>query len=213
MSQVSELKMAINATFGSILNEIQLSNLNFSIQMTPFAAYIILKKSTQKDLHGVPANPSPPVLYLLQQAQQEHLALQDENCKLKVALEMLKNKNDTIVSETIGLREEIEFKNNAIEVMEANEKNLRSRLDLLENEKSESYATKAATELKIKDIKNKHTEEVRDLESRVGKLSKALKVKEKVENDLNNARETIKTLKSEKSLLKMAHCDTYGRCM
>ena len=86
--------------------------------------------------------------------------------------------------------------------MEANDHNLRSRLDLLEDEKSKCCATKAATELKIKDIKNKHTEEVRDLESRVGKLSKALKVKEKVENDLNNARETIKTLKSEKSLLK-----------
>ena len=79
MSQVTDLKMAINATFGSILNEIQLSNLNFSIQLTPFAAYIILKKFTQKDLHGVPSNPSPPVLYLLQQVQQEHLALQDEN--------------------------------------------------------------------------------------------------------------------------------------
>ena len=52
------------------------------------------------------------------------------------------------------------------------------------------------------EIKNKHTEEIRDIEVRVGKLNKALKAKEKVDHDLNNARETIKTLKSEKSLLK-----------
>ena len=38
---------------------------------------------------GVHASPSPPVLYLLHQVQQEHLALQDENSKLKATLEML----------------------------------------------------------------------------------------------------------------------------
>ena len=202
MSQVTDMKMAINATFESILNEIQLSNLNFSIQMTPFAAYIVLKKSTIKDLNGVPATPSPPVLYLLQRSQQEHLAVQDENHKLKAALEMLKKKNDTMVCENVGLRKEIEVKNNAIEAMEANHDNLRSRLDLLEDEKTKSCATKAATELKIKEMKNKHTEEIRDLEVQVGKLSKTLKGKEKVDNDLYNARENIKTLKSEKSLLR-----------
>ena len=202
MNQVTDMKMAINTTFGSILNEIQLSNLNFSIQMTPYAAYIVLKKSAQRDPHGVPVSPSPPVLYLLQKAQQEHLALQDENYNLKVALEMLEKKNYTIVRENAGLREEIEEKNIVIETMKANDDMLHSRLELLEEEQSKSRASKAATELKIKEINKKHTEELRDLNVQVGKLSKALKVKEKVDKDLKHARETIKTLRSEKSLLK-----------
>ena len=62
MSTVTDLKMAINTTFGSILKEIRLSNFNFSIQVTPFAANIILKKSVPKDLNGVPASSSLPIL-------------------------------------------------------------------------------------------------------------------------------------------------------
>ena len=61
---------------------------------------------------------------------------------------MLKNKSDA--SENIGLHEEIKFKNNAIEVMEANEDNLCSRLDFLEDIKSNICATKSAMNLKIK---------------------------------------------------------------
>ena len=37
MNQFSELKMSVDATFSSILNEIQLSGLNFKIQVTPYA--------------------------------------------------------------------------------------------------------------------------------------------------------------------------------
>ena len=202
MSQVTDLKMAINTTFGSILNEIQLSNLNFSIQMTPFAANIILKKSVQKDRNGVPASPSPPILYLLQQARQEHLALENENHKLKVASDILKNNYDTIMHENKCLRKEIEEKNDAIEVMEADNGKLRSRLDCLEDEQAKNCVASAPSELRIKEMKNKHTMELRDLKAEVRKLTGALKVKEKVDKDLHNARETIKNLKSEKSLLK-----------
>ena len=45
----SDLTMAIDTTFNSILNEIQLSKLNFAIHLTPYAAYITLKKSTLVD--------------------------------------------------------------------------------------------------------------------------------------------------------------------
>ena len=75
----SELEMAVNNTYASIVNEIQLSNLNFTIQMTPFASYITLKKSVQKDINGLPAMPSPPLLLLLQKAQQQILHLENEN--------------------------------------------------------------------------------------------------------------------------------------
>ena len=77
MNQVTELKMAVDATFSSIISEIQLSNLNFSLQITPFTAYITLKKSVIKDKHDNQAVPSPPILFLLQQAQQTIRELQD----------------------------------------------------------------------------------------------------------------------------------------
>ena len=94
MDAVTELAMATNTTFSSILNEIQYSNLNFSIKMTPFAAYITLKKSVQKDINGFYATPSPPLLFLFQQAQDEIIRLQTENTKLRDDCETLKKKND-----------------------------------------------------------------------------------------------------------------------
>ena len=63
------MKMAVDATFSSILNEIQLSNLNFTIQVTPYAAYITLKKSSLKNQNGSYAVPSPPLLSVIQEAQ------------------------------------------------------------------------------------------------------------------------------------------------
>ena len=71
------------------------------------------------------------------------------------------------------LRKEIEEKNDAIEVMEADNGKLRSRLDCLEDEQAKNCAASATSELSIKEI--------------------ALKVKEKVDKDLHDARETIKT--------------------
>ena len=202
MNPVTDMTMAINTTFGEIINQIQLSNLNFCIQLTPFGANITLKKSVQKDLNGVPLSPSPPVLFLLQQVHQEHQAMKAENYELKAASEILKNKLDTIVNENIVLNKSIEEKTNTVEILEAANKNMLGRLDLIEREQMKCCAAKAATEVKIKENKKKHTEEIRDLQAELSKLSKTLKTKHKIENDLNNARETIKTLKLEKSSLK-----------
>ena len=138
--------MAINTTFGSILNEIQLSNLNFSIQMTPFAAYIVSKKSAQKDLDGVPVSPSPPVLYLFQQAQQEYLALQDENyIEVKSWFRDAQEQKwyNCKWKHCIALRKKTEDKNKTIK---ANDDNLRSKFTLLEEKHSKSVATKATIE-------------------------------------------------------------------
>ena len=202
MSSITDLTMAINSTYGAILNQIQLSNLNFSINMTPFAAYITLKKSVQKDLHGVPSTPSPPVLYILQQVQQEHRALQAENDELKVTSEILKNKLDDVENQNVGLLKEVESKNTIVDVLEANNKTLNRKVDVLENELSRCGAAKAATESKIKESKKKHVEEVRELQEQVTKLNKVVKAKNKVDKDLSNAREVIKTLKADKSVLK-----------
>ena len=91
MTPVTELEMATNTTFQSILNEIQLSNLNFTIKTTPYAAYITLKKTVQRKINGDLATPAPPQLYLLQEAQEKILRLQVENEKLVADAKILEN--------------------------------------------------------------------------------------------------------------------------
>ena len=78
--------MAIDATFNSILNEVQMSNLNFAIQLTPFAAYITLKKSTQVDKSGRSTTPSAPLFLHLQQAYRDQGTAQEEITRLKALL-------------------------------------------------------------------------------------------------------------------------------
>ena len=74
----SDLEMATNASFSSILNEIQLSNLNFTIEMTPFAAFITLKKTVLKD-----KNSRYPFNSNSFSPQQEIFSLRQENANLK----------------------------------------------------------------------------------------------------------------------------------
>ena len=107
MSQTSDtdLEMAVSATFSSILNEIQLSNLNFKIEMTPFAAIVILKKSVLRDKNGYPAIPSPPILSLLQQSQLVISTLRNENAQLKASIQ----KNED-AGESIKVRGELKVK-------------------------------------------------------------------------------------------------------
>ena len=114
MNQISnsDMEMATKATFSSILSEIQFSNLNFKIEMTPFAANIILKKTSLKDKNGVPAIPSPPILHLLQQAQQEIFILREENRHLQVNVKYceaaIEESSKTINEMSIKLEEALE---------------------------------------------------------------------------------------------------------
>ena len=92
MIVVTESKMAIDSTFNSIINEIQMSKLNFGIQLTPFAAYITLKKSTQVDKNGDYAVPSPPLFLILQQSYRDLCAAQEENTRLMETLKTCEQK-------------------------------------------------------------------------------------------------------------------------
>ena len=72
--------------------------------MTPFAAYITLKKTLQKDLDGTLATPAPPLLLLFQQAQEQNLYLQAENSRLKSAVDNLDRNCDEAVNNNKDLR-------------------------------------------------------------------------------------------------------------
>ena len=86
--------MAANPTFYSILHQVQTSNLNFKIEMTPFAASIILKKTVFKDKNGIAAIPSPPINLLLQQAEHQIFNLQNYIATLKETVEKLESNAD-----------------------------------------------------------------------------------------------------------------------
>ena len=58
--------MAASLSFEAILRDIQASNLNFWIEMSPFSAVINLKKSLIKNKLGVPLISPPPILLVSQ---------------------------------------------------------------------------------------------------------------------------------------------------
>ena len=75
--------MATDATFSSILNEMEVSNLNVKIELTPFAAIITLKKTPIKNQNGIFAIPATPTYLLLQQAEKQIYNLREVNATLK----------------------------------------------------------------------------------------------------------------------------------
>ena len=90
----SEVKMAASSTFDYILELIKTSNLNFWIQLSPFAATISLKKSLVKDVSGLPL--MPPVFNREIKPERDTLDHQKVS-KLEAALETMKlNCADTI---------------------------------------------------------------------------------------------------------------------
>jgi len=207
MDPVTELKMATNTTFSSILNEIQLSNLNFSIKLTPFAAYITLKKSVQRNMNGTPTIPALPTLFLLQQAQEQTLRLQDENSELRSTLDNLEKKLDDIVHENTGLVESIKEKNESIADLKSIESILNKRIDKFEVEAARNQAERTEVEVKHKEFKKKQFSELKEQQAQVNDLKNVVKAKAKenhnlISKALESARLTIRNNKAERSQLK-----------
>ena len=206
MSPVSELEMAINATFSSILNEIQFSNLNFAIQVTPFAAYITLKKSVQKDLNGLLATPSPPVLEVLHKTHQENLRLQNENAELKSEIYKFQENSNNVSHENGLLADSLEESIQTAAALKATNNILNDKILKAEIDASKLHAENIELEASLKQAKKRYDEVQKELEIKVRNLVKSIKLKEKETHNLNknleNARATIKSLKSESSILK-----------
>ena len=197
MIPVTELEMAASTTFNSIVNEIQLSNLNFTIKMTPFAAYITLKKKLSRDISMV----FTPVLLLRCSFFLEDLhSLQVEILKLKAAAESSAHEAAVLISS-------LEESNHAVE--ELNDKNiiLKEKIAKAEKESFTNHAANANYEHKIREDKKKHFEELNILQSQIKTLTKEKKTKVKEVHDLKrsleNTRNTLKSSKVEKSQLKI----------
>ena len=206
MDPVTELKMATNTTFSSILNEIQLSNLNFTINLTPYAAYITLKKSVQKDINGTILTPAPPLLFLLHKAQEQTLQQQVENSELRSTINNLEKKLDAIARDNAGLVESLEDKNKSVADLNSTKSVLRNRSEKFEAEVARNQAEKKELEVRLKEFKKKHVVELKEQQAQVNDLKNTLKGKAKENHDLSKAlessRSTIRNYKSERSQLK-----------
>ena len=200
MSQITDLKMAVDATFSSIINEIQLSNLNFSLQITPFSAYITLKKSVIKDQNGNQAVPSPPILFVLQQAQQTIQELREENEQLKIKCDATEKKNDILVNDKATVVEALAVSDNNLAASLATNNSMHSELEAAEKRIIEIEAS-------LKDAKKRHLQEINHANAVIKTLEKGSKGLEKEIHDLNRSlgstRVTLKNLKTEHSSLKM----------
>ena len=86
--------MVASRTFDSILNQIQISNLNFHLQVSPFSANISLKRSPVKDKSGSPICYPPTTPSSLPNASDEALieSLNSKIIKLERALDSSKLK-------------------------------------------------------------------------------------------------------------------------
>ena len=176
--------------------------------MTPFAAYITLKKTLQKGLDGTLATPAPPLLLLFQQAQEQNLYLQAENSRLKSAVDNLDRKCDEAVNNNKDLIKSIAETKHLVDDLSDKNSNLYNRIHETEKELARYKAEKTENEVNLKENKKKHNLELKKLQIQIKDLNNTIKLKEKEHHDLNktleNARATIKTYKAEKSQLKVS---------
>ena len=189
--------MAINSTFSSIVNEIQLSNLSFTSQLTPFAAYNNPEEVGSKRPAWPPFHPlsTTPVSF----------ALRDENSKL-AAVDDLTNKYEQIVHENEALVISSKEAHTKVSNVNASNYDLQSKIHAMKNYVTRYLSEKVKTECKLKDTTKKHMKEINELRVEVKTLNKLLKGKDKANYDLTKnleyTRETVKKIKLEKSNLK-----------
>ena len=206
MDMVTDYTMAIDSTFNSIVNEIQLSKLNFSIQLTPFAAYITLKKSTQLDKEGIPFKPSPPLFMVLQQLYNDMNSAKLEIDCLNDSLRTSENKCEELSNNIDLLRNQLKSADENLTALKEVNCNLLKKVEAKDMEiarldKSEKNLTRD-----LKKQTKEHSQHVDNTDASMKLLNKTLKSKEKdihnLSRDLDNARDTIHSLKAGATELK-----------
>ena len=144
--------MLANATFDKILEQIQTSNLNFQLTLSPFSAAISLKKSFIKDKYGNILLPSPSTKVISQQ----EFNLQHDNAELVEKNEKLDQQNLQLQRTNQSQLQNIKILEKKIVDIEASAYNsFREKSDevtVLKNtlQSSDQEMTKLKNELQIK---------------------------------------------------------------
>ena len=77
--------MAASAMFDSSINQVRSSNLNFQMQMTPFSATIVIKKTLIRDTSGFPLIPPTYKNHKEEMVEQKYKKVTEEMKPLKVS--------------------------------------------------------------------------------------------------------------------------------
>ena len=187
-----EAAMHASLEFHDILNRIQSSSLNFQLQVTPFSAQILLKKTLQKDKAGAFLLPScmPSI------ASEDIEKSVAKNSKLEQDIFDLTKKHEEIVetlknsvSENKRLKEIISQRNTELECTTNESSILKSKLETAETEILKYFA-----ETKEKD--QKHSSEICGLKACIRENNELLA------NQKSTASEAYK---SRKALEKNIH--------
>ena len=234
MKPDSELTMTIDTTFNSILNEIQLSKLNFMINVTPYAAYITLKKSTLVDKEGFQSLPSPPVLRILEQTVREKFDVEAEISCLKSALSNSEDKCYNLENENTHLKESLqickdecerltkqnEMKGKEVYKLKCEKKDLESALSTLKKEynqfscdsRKEINAFQKTIKTKDKEIYNLNSKFSNSQESNSNlkiEMSSLRTGKSKVENKVKTLEQKIRKMELKKQQQQLVSTQTY----
>ena len=226
---------AINLTFNSILNEIQMSKLNFLVNLTPYAAYIVLKKSTQVDKYGNLSDPSPPLITLYQQstmdlsaaqvkisslttslrdAHQRHVELETTNAALLVKIQTLDKDLTSTNRINNDLHEKLSSKDNQITTLNQIKLDLETQLKLQEKKYSDQVQETDTQIQALGKVKKSQQKEVYNLERKITHFQDTIcnlkEDKRNLENDVKRLNKKIKKLEPKKVNLMSISCQTYN---
>ena len=91
--------MAASAMFDSIINQVRSSNLNFQMQMTPFSATIVLKKTLIRDTSGFALIPATYKNHKEEMVEQKYKKVTEEMKPFKVLHTTLQTDLDEDITE------------------------------------------------------------------------------------------------------------------
>ena len=174
----------------SVLDTIRSSNLNYSIQETPYSIFLTLRKSLIKS----PNLPVPGVRSSTQQLVQDTTLvsnLQEENLSLKRRCQFLENSNEVLKNNLEEAIIDSEITRKTIHDLEDEHETMNKKLDKTEKEVENAIARK------IKPV----IEEKRSLQSKHEKICaeyKALRVeKEELCKEISHFKVALKTSRKE----------------
>ena len=143
--------MAPATVFDSIIHQIQASNLNFKLQLSPFSADISIRKTPVKNKAGVPYPPKP---HVLPAAVEDLIA---KNLNLEEELAQVKNEYAIAINDaktTRGMLEKLQKKNTEVAESKAVVDNIREDIKNLVEENNRLKRRNENKEIELRNLES-----------------------------------------------------------
>ena len=176
--------MEASTMFENLLQHIKESNLNFKLELSPFSAVILLKKSFIKDKFGNP-------LLLLSTSTAILSRVQEENLKLNKKILFLENANKTLKADYEDAVDDCEEAHTMKNKLENEIKNLKPVHPIIKEDNSDK-------DTELKRVKSK-------LEVMENELTEKIEIVEKNVEQIKNYKIEIKSLNTKNEKLNIEH--------